>query len=202
MKTKKILALALAAVLLVAVSVAGTLAYLADYTQPVLNTFSPAGIDINLDETETGWTMQMIPGTSKAKDPIVSVEKTTTVDIFLFVKFEETVDENYLTYESTLTGNGWALVDGETNVYYRPVTADEIKNGIACTDCRDDGLAHWHLLADDEVSIADNVGANLDQIPGGTMTWTAYAIQQMGSNNIVMSPEDAWAALKTQESVQ
>lgn len=210
----RILLTAVAALLLVVVAVGGTMAWLADTTTEVTNTFSPAGIDINLDETWNDsedvdkdgiteeWIMQMIPGTSKAKDPIVSVEKTTTVDIYLFVKFNETVDENYLTYTNALTAadSGWTEL--ETGVWYRPVTAAEIAAGTECEGCRDNGILHWHLLVGDIVSVADTVGANTDNITGGEMTWTAYAIQQMGSNNTVMEPAAAWAALKTQEGIQ
>lgn len=185
---KKILVLALAALLLVAVSVAGTVAYLTATTAPVTNTFTAAGIDITLDETkgltDGSWTMPAVPGTSQDKDPIVAVEKTTTVDIWLFVKFDETVDENTVTYTSNLTDtNSWTKISGITeNVWYRAVTAAEIAQGTTCTDCREDGDLHFHLLDGDSVSINKDatVNAQMNQIAGGAMTWTAYAIQQTG----------------------
>lgn len=214
MKTKKILALALAAVLLVAVSVMGTMAYLVDTTGEVENTFTAAGININLDETMNAkstadktendiWTMQMIPGTSKTKDPIVSVEKETTVDIYLYVKFENTMSSD-LTFDSTLddTDGGWAPLTDVQNVYWREVTAAEIaepENSCDDEDCRDKDVLHWHLLANDEVSVANTVGTNSDKIEGGSMKWTAYAIQTMGANT-KMSETEAWTALNGQEN--
>lgn len=47
---KKILVLALAALLLVAVSVAGTVAYLTAKTDPVTNTFKPSTLSVTLSE--------------------------------------------------------------------------------------------------------------------------------------------------------
>ena len=216
MNTKKILALALAAVLLVAVSVMGTMAYLVDTTGEVKNTFTAAGIDINLDETMNAkstadktendiWTMQMIPGTSKTKDPIVSVEKDTTVDIYLYVKFENTMSSD-LTFDSTLDdeNGGWKSLTNVENVYWREVSAAAIANPTnTCTDqnCRDKDVLHWHLLANDEVSVANTVGTNSDKIEGGSMKWTAYAIQTMGANT-KMSETEAWTALTGQEGIQ
>lgn len=181
MKNKKILALALAAVLLVAVGVGGTLAWLADTTEEVKNTFTAAGIDITLEETEGlvdgKWEMQMIPGTSKAKNPVVTVEKATTVDIILFVQFTETVNEDHLTYTSTLTDvNGWTY-DEQKKVYYRLVSAESVKTGtVVCDLCTDTDL-HWHMLAGDEVEVKNTVTENTT---GGEMKWQAWAVQQTG----------------------
>ena len=182
MKMKKILALMLAAVLLVAVGVGGTLAWLADTTEEVKNTFTTAGIDITLEETkglvDNKWTMQMIPGTSKEKNPIVTVEDATTVDIILFVKFNETVNENELTYTSTLTvANGWTW-DETNKVWYRLVSAATVAAEFKCgeTGCADTDL-HWHMLAGDKVEVKNSVTANT---AGGEMTWQAWAVQQTG----------------------
>ena len=182
MKTKKILALALAAVLLVAVTVAGTIAYLVDTTDEVKNTFTTAGIDIDLTETDADWTMQMIPGTSKVKDPVVKVIRPeTSVDIYLFVKFEETVDESVVTYTSNLTEtNGWKLVDGQNNVWWREVKAT-------------DETIEWHLIAGDKVEVKSTVTAIPDD--AATMVYTAYAIQTINGDGTTFTPEAAWAEL-------
>ena len=182
MKMKKILALMLAALLLVAVGVGGTLAWLADTTEEVKNTFTAAGIDITLEETEglvdNKWEMQMIPGTSKAKNPIVTVEDATTVDIILFVQFTETVNEDELTYTSTLTANNNWTWDETNNVWYRLVSAADVAKEFTCTEngCQDKDL-HWHMLADDKVEVKNTVTANTT---GGEMKWQAWAVQQTG----------------------
>ena len=88
MKKTKALILALCAVVLVAVSVMGTLAYLTD-SEEVVNTFTVGNVDIKLDETdvdEKGEPIQgaervkeneyhLIPGGEYVKDPTVTVVK-------------------------------------------------------------------------------------------------------------------------------
>ena len=189
--TKRILLAAVAALLLVAVSVGGTLAWLTAKTDPVTNTFTAAGIDIELTETKDpdgNWSMQLIPGTSKTKDPVVKVIRThedeetgatvqgTDVDIYLFVKFEDTMAGTCLTYESNLnTTNGWTALDGVENVWYRVVPATEA-NPV------------YHLLKDDTVSVASTVDKSQTNV-SGSMTYTAYAIQTEGFT----TAELAWA---------
>lgn len=82
MKMKKALALLLCAVLLVAGSVLGTIAYLTD-DDSVENTFTVGKVYINLNETdvtktdgsktETGNAYHLIPGSTYVKDPTVTV---------------------------------------------------------------------------------------------------------------------------------
>lgn len=182
---KALVVLSLMMVLVLA-AVGGTLAWLVDDTDPVVNTFATAGIDIELTENmdaDGKWTMQMIPGTSKAKNPVVKVNRPETdVDIWLFVKFEETVDENVLTYTSTLTiANGWTALENVDNVWYRRVNANDPK-------------IEWHLLENDIVSVSGNVTKN--QIPdnAGTMTYTAYACQ-VANGTSEFTPAEAWEIL-------
>lgn len=195
--TKRILLAAVAALLLVAVSVGGTLAWLVDNTAPVTNTFTAAGIDIELTETKDpdgNWSMQLIPGTSKTKNPVVTVIRThedeegntvqgTDVDIYLFVKFEDTMARTCLTYESNLNeNNGWTKltgVEGVDDVWYRVVLATEA-NPV------------YHLLKDDTVSVASTVDKSQTNV-SGSMTYTAYAIQTEGFADAVA----AWAAITT-----
>lgn len=83
MKTRsKALLLALCAVLLVAASVLGTMAYLKSSDQ-VVNTFTVGKVSINLDETdvtktdgsrtETGNKYHLLPGQTYVKDPTVTI---------------------------------------------------------------------------------------------------------------------------------
>lgn len=174
----RILLVAVASLLLVTMAVGGTLAWLVDSTTPVINEFTASGIDISLEETEQNWTMQLIPGTEKEKDPIVSVEKTTTVDIILFVKFENSAPD-CLTYTSTLATPDWTY-DTTNDVWYRLVAANDVKAEFDCTEenCEDTTL-HWHMLEGDIVSVANTVTKDATNATG-SMTWTAWAIQQTG----------------------
>lgn len=127
--TKKILVVALAALLLVAVSVAGTVAYLTATTTPVTNTFAPSNIALELEETKQSdgtlleeneaWKGQFIPGTTLTKDPKVTV--TNDVDCYVYLKVTETNwDDNIATYTIDST---WTQLNGYTDVWYKEVAA-------------------------------------------------------------------------------
>ena len=179
-KPGKMVALLLAVVLMFGCAVGGTLAWLMDNTDPVVNTFSPSNIDIILTETYNidtdgngiadKWQQKMVPGAVYTKNPVVSVDDSTDVDCYLFVRFvEEGNPGTYLTYTSTLTtANGWKQVPGETNVWYRIVmTGDNVKS--------------WHLLEDDKITVKDTVTKeNMDSASGAKLTYEAYAIQYLG----------------------
>lgn len=128
-------------------SIAGTVAWLTDTTDEVKNTFTTADIAISLTETENVsngvWTAQLVPGKSYGKNPIVKVEDDTDVDIYLFVKVDDTVSQ-YLTYTDNLAGNGWTKLNETEKVWYREVkTTDETKQ--------------WNLIGDDKVTVKSNI---------------------------------------------
>lgn len=118
---KKGLALVLALTLLVVGVVAGTLAWLTAKSDVVTNTFTTSDIKVELKET-TGTEYKMIPGYTISKNPKATV-LAGSEECFLFVKLEKSQNfDTFLTYEMA---EGWTLVPGETNVYYRKVqTAD------------------------------------------------------------------------------
>lgn len=166
--TKKILVLALAAVLLVAVSVGGTVAFLQDRTQEIVNTFTTSNIDITLEESKN-LDLKMVPGKELRKDPTVTVIKGSEA-CWLFVEVEKTEGfDTYLTYEMAA---GWTLVPGETNVYYREVAAV-----TADTE--------FPVIKDNKVTVTTNetlTNAKMDELEGDKnpkMTITAYAIQKV-----------------------
>lgn len=137
---KKVLVLALAALLLVAVSVAGTMAYLTAKTDPVTNTFKPSTLSVGITET-VAKDIQIIPGVSVKKDPKVTY--STDVPAYLFVEVTEAIGPNlvfskYVNY-SVITGDGaWNVVKNEgvgsnkqKNVYYMEVGAGKNETGIS-----------------------------------------------------------------------
>ncbi len=174
---KKILVLALAALLLVAVSIGGTIAYLTAQSAQVENTFTPTGIGVTL--TETGGTdFKLIPGKTYDKDPVVAVADTTNVDIWLYVQIVDESAAQYLsTYDCTLYegadkagANGWTKGNGTdipSNVYYRAVgDNDEIQS--------------WALIAGDTITVSTELGgANMAMPSTNTkLTYKAYAVQK------------------------
>lgn len=191
----KLVVLVLAMVMLIGSLIGGTLAWLVDSTGKVENVFTTADIGVTLTETFNAkskdgltendiWQAQMIPGYSYTKDPKVEVS-TTSVDCYLFVKFEETNNPStYLTYTSTLTAaNGWTQGDGTdipANVWYRKVmTSDTTRS--------------WELLSGNTISVKDTVTKdNMETAKSATLTYTAYASQLYKSAGVEFSAKEAW----------
>lgn len=191
---KKKLTTVLAIVLVVALSVAGTYAYLTDKTGPVVNTFTVGKVNIDLKETfntdadgdgtKDCWKMQLIPGTSAVKDPTVTV-KADSEKCYLFVKFEEkNSPATYLSYTSTLTdANGWTKLNTESNVWYRVV--DKASTDTSFVLLQADGNGNM-------VTVKDTVtNDNMEAASKAQLVYTAYACQYEG-----MTAEQAWAEVK------
>lgn len=139
-KAKKALALVLCAVLLVAGSVMGTLAYLTS-TATVTNTFTVGKVGITLDETkvntdgtadsaassrvqENGY--HLLPGHRYIKDPTIHVDANSE-DCYLFVKVENGIssleaanntNSNTMNIAGQMAEYGWKAVANVSNVYY------------------------------------------------------------------------------------
>ena len=128
MKKSKAILMVVCAMLLVAASVMGTLAYLTS-TATVTNTFSVGSVAITMDEAKVdeygnvvtgenagrvnGNTYKLVPGHTYTKDPTIRVTALSE-DCYIFAKIE-----NGLAGASTLTVNdGWTALPGVDNVYY------------------------------------------------------------------------------------
>lgn len=199
-KTLKVLVAVLSVILVMSLTVAGTLAYLQVKTEPVVNTFAPSNIDLVLVETTN--TYKMVPGVDIAKDPKVTV--SGDVDAYVFVKIEEagsvTVDNATYTLDDFLAyaiADGWTVHEGqddtndanngnETVVIYREVTASATSQTFS-------------VLANDKVTTNDGVTKQMmnaytdDSIK---LTFTAYAIQKEG----FATSAAAWDEAKGSES--
>lgn len=141
MKTKtKVLVTALCAMLLVAVSVLGAMAYLTS-KDTVTNTFTVGKVEITLDEVEVNPdgtaksnsrvkanTYHLIPGHTYIKDPTVHIGENSE-DCWIFVKLENGLKDVVADtgIEAQMEANGWKLLAGTENVYaYREtVSADD-----------------------------------------------------------------------------
>ena len=194
---KKILVLALAALLLVAVGVGGTLAWLTATSGPVTNTFTPATISVNIDEHKYNKATNsldetvppvngnndymMVPGRDIKKDPMV--DASSDVDFYVFVTVEKENWPTYLTYE--IDGTNWEQVSGENDVYYykKNITAD-VNGKYSITDV--------HVLKDDKVHVADTLKAEDMVGEAPQLIFNAYAIQKEGTGTAA----EAWAKAK------
>lgn len=209
----RILLTAVAAMLLVTLTIGGTLAWLKANTDSVVNTFTAAGIEIDLYETrepdgdvvakfKTGWEAQLVPGMNYTKDPTVEVLPATSVDVFLFVKFEYTSNMPALTYSSKLTTDaGWTKVG--TTTTENGVTTEVWGRVVKTTDT----TKSWYLLNDVVTSATtgdmyDNGSVKVPDTADKTQTaiegelkWTAYAVQTTGfAANIDNVTEEEYAA--------
>ena len=184
----KALLLALCAVLLVAVSVLGTMAYLTSKTQVITNTFTVGDINIALTETKPeSKQAKIIPGVDIEKDPKVTVKKDSEACwLFVEVKEEGTFVANKVTYS---VADGWTKGDGTkipANVYYRSVGAVTADTGFYV-------LAGNTDHPNGVVNVSDELTKDeVDTITEGNqpkLTFTAYAVQKEG----IDTAADAWA---------
>lgn len=176
---KKGLAMVLALVLLAVCAVSGTLAWLTAKSDTVTNTFTTS--DIKVELTETNETYKMVPGYDIHKDPKAKV-LAGSEECYLFVKLDKSTNfDTFLTYEMA---EGWTLVPGETNVYFRKVLTADI------------GTA-YSVLANDQVTVKGEVtkammdGLTTETLP--KLTITAYASQLYKSAGVEFTAAEAWA---------
>ena len=148
-KTSKALLLMLCAVLLVAASVLGTMAYLTS-TDTVTNTFTVGNVKITLDEKDVdndnnqndnvsvdgvirdkANAYHLLPGHEYTKDPIIHVDADSE-DCYVFVTVSNEIaaieaaatekmanDSNYVPIVTQITNNGWTQLSAGSDVYYK-----------------------------------------------------------------------------------
>lgn len=186
---KKTLTVLLALVLVIAMSVAGTMAYLTS-TDEVVNTFTVGKVQIKLDEAKANAdgtlvegadrvkanSYKLIPGHTYDKDPIVHVDADSE-NCWLFVQVTNEIaaieaDTNKVA--SQMTTNGWSLVAGTSDVY---ALAAPVAGG---TD-------HTVFTTFTVSGTVDN--NTLATYDGKTIVVTAYAVQADGFDTAA----DAWS---------
>lgn len=203
-RKKFLMALAIVgcAVLLVAGSIAGTVAYLTSMTGTVTNTFTAGNIAITLDESKvtvygkpvdsadrvTTNEYKLIPGLEYFKDPIVTVEAGSEA-CYLFVKIDEANntfggDKKYFTYG---VAAGWTPLTGVDGVYYREVEAIE----STAPDVPFHVLVGDKIVANSAVTAEDLQGIGVSK-PKPSLNLTAYAVQQTGFDDA----KAAWDAAR------
>jgi len=195
MKTKsKALLMTLCAVLLVAASVLGTMAYLTSTTGPVTNTFSIGKIAITLDEapvnvygevvegarcTENQY--KLVPGHTYTKDPTVHVTDENSENSWIFVKVVNGIAAIEAAGDTTIAAQiekDWTKLDGVANVYYQEYTKQEAAK---------DFVVFNSFTVKNDISETD-----LETYKDASITITAYAVQQDGFD----TAKAAWTAAK------
>ncbi len=186
MTLKKKFTLGFALIMLLALAVMGTYAYLTSTPDPVENTFTFGNVEITLDEAKVdedgvldgdsrvaGNEYKLMPGHEYVKDPTIHVDADSE-DCWLFVKVEDGLAEIEAdtTIEDQILANGWTALSGEDGVYYQ-----EWANG----DDADVPVFGTFTLTTD---------APVSDYGEAKITITAYAIQADGLDEAA----DAWAA--------
>ncbi len=184
-KTKtKALLMSLCAVLLVAASVLGTMAYLTD-SKDVKNTFTVGNVTITMDETDVDGSTpnkerdqansyKLLPGHTYTKDPIIHVDANSE-DCYLFVKVDNQIAaieaDGNTTVAAQMAAKGWKAVEGKDGIYvYVGTTAAPV--AVKAND---------NVTVFEQLVIAGTVnGDTLKAYENKTITVTAYAVQKDG----------------------
>lgn len=214
MKTRtKALLLSLCAVLLVTVSVLGTVAYLTS-TQTVTNTFTVGKVKITLDEAnvdedyylngelstkdEEGAEMpprdqandyHLLPGVSYDKDPTVHVTADSD-KCYVYVKVENkisAIEAESFTHNDEVYGNISAQIASNDWLQLEDADSNAVANvyyKIVEDDDKDQDLVVFEAFAIN----ADETNTSISSYAGETVTVTAYAVQFEGFDGAY----DAW----------
>lgn len=206
MKKTKAILMALCAVLLVAASVMGTLAYLTS-TDTVTNTFTVGKVAITLDEAKVnadGTPVQgvarvnankyhLLPGHTYKKDPTIHVAADSE-DCYLFVKVENGIAdiEAATTIADQMTAKGWAPITDGSNVYVYIGTEADAAAPLAVTHGSNVpvfdnftilGTVTNDQLAGGAVDPSNPDGATTPSYGNAQVIVTAYAVQADGFAN-------------------
>lgn len=196
-KTKtKALLMSLCAVLLVAASVLGTMAYLTD-SKDVKNTFTVGNVTITMDETDVDDSTpnkerdqtnsyKLMPGHTYTKDPIIHVDANSE-DCYLFVKVDNQIAaieaNGNTTVAAQMAAKGWKAVEGKDGIYvYVGTTAAPV--AVKAND---------NVTVFEQLVIAGTVnGDTLKTYENKTITVTAYAVQKDGFEG--KTADQIWSA--------
>lgn len=194
-KMYKAMLLVLCAVLLVAGSVMGTLAYLQMKTETVTNTFTTGKVEITLKEyaikadgaadtsneidattaDQTLGGIKLVPGRKIHKNPFITVAQGSE-KCYLFVKVENTLSADVATID--WTAGDWTLIEG-TNIYY-------YKEVVDASQAAKKVDVFKSITCENDIQKYESVG---------NIAITAYAVQAEGfEGEFAVAANAAWAA--------
>ena len=195
-KLTKALAITACAVILVAATVMGTVAYLTSQAT-MSNTFAAGNVTITMDDIRTDeYGVAITPNertTAEVKNnykliPAATYNKDTTIHIkggsepcYLFVKLDESFTSGIIS--ATLTDK-WLPLDGVAGVYYYTEEADA--RGVNVENTLDIKVMESFTVA----STAKN--ADVAPYQGESAQLIGYATQQQG-----LTLAEAWTAVST-----
>lgn len=186
---KKVITAFVAFALVLMAAVGGTVAWLIDSTDEVVNTFTYGDIDINLTETEN--TYKIVPGNNINKDPKVTV-KSGSEACWLFVKVTEANWPENVTSDNTRKvdysiAEGWTALEGVSGVYYR-----EVASVSSDTD--------YYVLSNNQIVVSGELTKEeitVLKTTSPTLTFIAYAVQK---DSNITTAADAWSKIPASQN--
>lgn len=191
---KKKLTMVVSLLLVMALSIGGTLAYLTDKTDTVVNTFTIGQITLSLaeagatDENKDGTfekSYKIIPGTEAAKEPKLTVAAGSE-ECYVYAMVDNTLNLKDGTAVATLdidTAKWNKVAEKDTATLYK------FKTTVNVLDASDD----WTESVFTKVTYSDAITEeNIGQLAGKTITIKGFAHQTAG-----VEPADADAAAKS-----
>lgn len=174
----------LAVVLIVGISVGGTLAWLTATTGPVTNTFTVGDINITLAET-TPANYKIVPGGESAKNPTITVLKGSE-NCYVYVTVDNTVVLNGTVVATPdINTANWILVEQvENKALYR------YKDVVETNATNDQILPVFTKVSYSDTITKDNIAALTDT----TIVINGFAHQSENTNqNVADAAAIAWA---------
>ena len=204
----KAMVMILSLMLVIGLSVGGTLAWLTASTGPVENTFTVGDITINIwehdyipasntldanaDPVKKNDDYKFVPGATLPKDPYVVVEANSEACwLFVTVDAENNANGDVTIVNYTVDSAVWNQVPDEENVWYTQVSAADAAAGKT-----------FNVLANKQVTVSGDVTktmVNTINQNKPTLTFKAYAIQSANLSNAGAAVTDAavaWALVK------
>lgn len=184
-KSKSII-MVVSLIIVLAIVVGTTYAWLTSKTTLLSNTFTYGDIKISITESDTNDgdgdsstnSYAIMPGANIKKDTEVTVESGSE-KCYLFIKIAKENDfDKYMTYSLE---DDWAKLDGYEDVYY--IEVDKNKENQTFKVLKDDVIK-----VKTELTYADI--NNIEVYP--TMTISAYAVQRNENMDAIDSPTEAW----------
>ncbi len=190
--------LVIACVLIFSIAVIGTMAWLIDETDTIVNKFVKSDVDVDLEESDEDNTYEMIPGWAVSKDPTVTISKDSQ-DCWVFVKLEKSPNyDEYLVHNVDTSvwsqGNG---TDIPSDVYYRKVT-DDLKDIplsiLAAGSCEFNSVTYtWEA---NQVLVKPTVTKDMmDKLTDSTyptLSVSSKVVQLMKNSDTEFTAEEAW----------
>lgn len=200
MNKKRTLLTVLAMVLVCALSVAGTLALLAEDSGPVTNTFVAASTggdfvdnfeikeyaiapdgkgNYTLTNTETDAnSYTVVPGVTLDKDAFVKLTRTNETPAYLFIEVVNTLDSDVFTMD---VDTQWGELAGVTGKYNGDVYVLGTAANPTVLNAVTDGK--YHIISGNKVTVADNNDLGITAGSTDTIKFYAYISQATVTKN-------------------